>query len=50
MGGSTGSGNVIAVAEINVFADLEAALIVLDSKIPIWLVGLSVTTTVGADT
>jgi inosine-uridine nucleoside N-ribohydrolase len=49
MGGSTGVGNVTPVAEINVFADPEAAQIVLGSKLPIWIVGLSVTTTVGAN-
>lgn len=48
MGGTTGIGNVTAVAENNIFADPEAADIVFRSGIPIHMVGLNVTTTVGA--
>ena len=48
MGGSIGSGNVTPVAETNTYADPEAARVVLGSGVPLWLVGLTVTTTVGA--
>ena len=48
MGGSIGSGNVTPVAETNTYADPEAAQVVLRSGVPLWLVGLTVTTTVGA--
>ena len=48
MGGSIGSGNVTPVAEFNTFADPEASQVVLASGVPLWLVGLTVTTTVGA--
>ena len=48
MGGSIGSGNVTSVAETNTYADPEAARVVLRSGVPLWLVGLTVTTTVGA--
>ena len=48
MGGSIGSGNVTPVAETNTYADPEAARVVLRSGVPLWLVGLTVTTTVGA--
>ena len=48
MGGSTGSGNVTPAAEINIYADPEAARVVLGSRVPLWLAGLTVTTTVGA--
>jgi len=48
MGGTTGIGNVTPVAENNIFADPEAAAVVLASGIPIHIVGLNVTTTVGA--
>lgn len=48
MGGSIGSGNVTPVAETNIYADPEAARVVLRSGVPLWLVGLTVTTTVGA--
>jgi len=49
MGGTTGIGNVTPVAEFNVFCDPEAADIVLQSGVPIWLVGLDVTRRVGVD-
>ena len=48
MGGSIGSGNVTAVAETNTYADPEASRAVLASGVPLWLVGLTVTTKVGA--
>ena len=48
MGGSIGSGNMTPVAETNTYADPEAAQVVLGSGVPLWLVGLTVTTTVGA--
>ena len=48
MGGSIGSGNVTPVAEINTYADPEAAQVVLGSGVHLWLAGLTVTTTVGA--
>jgi purine nucleosidase/pyrimidine-specific ribonucleoside hydrolase len=43
MGGSTGAGNVAPYAEFNVFADPEAADIVLHSGIPVTMCGLNVT-------
>jgi inosine-uridine nucleoside N-ribohydrolase len=43
MGGSTGAGNTTAAAEFNIYADPEAAHIVLTSGIPIKMVGLNVT-------
>lgn len=49
MGGTTGAGNVTQVAEFNVYCDPEAASVVLDSGVPLWLVGLDVTRRVGAD-
>lgn len=48
MGGTIGGGNVTPVAEFNTFADPEAARLVLAGGVPLWLVGLTVTTTVGA--
>ena len=48
MGGTIGSGNVTPVAETNTYADPEAARVVLRSGVPLWLVGLTVTTAVGA--
>jgi inosine-uridine nucleoside N-ribohydrolase len=48
MGGTTAVGNVTPVAENNIFADPEAAAIVFDSGIPLYMAGLNVTTTVGA--
>lgn len=47
MGGTTGIGNVTEVAEFNIYADPEAADIVLRSGAPLWLVGLDVTRRVG---
>jgi inosine-uridine nucleoside N-ribohydrolase len=49
MGGSTDRGNVTAVAELNIYADAEAAALVMQSPLPKRMVGLNVTTTVGAD-
>jgi purine nucleosidase/pyrimidine-specific ribonucleoside hydrolase len=43
MGGSTGTGNVTPYAEFNVYADPEAADIVLHSGIPVTMCGLNVT-------
>jgi inosine-uridine nucleoside N-ribohydrolase len=43
MGGSTGAGNVTPAAEFNVYADPEAADIVLHSGIPVTMCGLNVT-------
>ncbi|HEY0453198.1 nucleoside hydrolase [Actinophytocola sp.] len=43
MGGSTGQGNVTPYAEFNVYADPEAADIVLHSGIPVTMCGLNVT-------
>ncbi|MGH3760743.1 nucleoside hydrolase [Actinophytocola sp.] len=43
MGGSTGNGNVTPYAEFNVYADPEAADIVLHSGIPVAMCGLDVT-------
>lgn len=48
MGGTTGIGNVTPVTENNIYADPEAAAVVFESGIPIHMVGLNVTTTVGA--
>ncbi len=48
MGGTTGIGNVTEIAEFNIYADPEAADIVLRSGAPLWLVGLDVTRRVGA--
>lgn len=44
MGGSIGSGNVTPAAEFNIWADPEAAAIVLHEAGPLTLVGLDVTT------
>ncbi|MEF2074387.1 nucleoside hydrolase [Consotaella aegiceratis] len=43
MGGSTGEGNVTAVAEFNIWADAEAARIVLRSGVRLAMFGLNVT-------
>ena len=43
MGGSAFSGNVTATAEFNIYVDPEAAKIVLDSGIPIKMLGLNTT-------
>jgi inosine-uridine nucleoside N-ribohydrolase len=49
MGGTTGVGNVTPVAEFNIYCDPEAAAIVLESGVKLWLVGLDVTRRVGVD-
>lgn len=49
MGGSTENGNVTPAAELNIYADPEAAKLVFESAIPLIMAGLNVTTTVGAD-
>lgn len=43
MGGSLGEGNTTASAEFNIWADPEAAEIVFQSGIPLWMTGLDVT-------
>jgi len=43
MGGSTGRGNTTPLAEFNVFADPEAAQLVLDSGVAVTMVGLNLT-------
>lgn len=43
MGGSCSSGNVTASAEFNIFADPEAAKTVINSNIPVTMIGLNVT-------
>ena len=43
MGGSTDGGNVTPAAEYNIYADPEAAAIVFESGIPIWMAGLNLT-------
>lgn len=43
MGGSLKGGNVTSVAEFNIYVDPEAANIVLESGIPLTMVGLDVT-------
>jgi len=43
MGGSTGRGNHTPTAEFNTFADPEALAVVLDSGLPIKMVGLNLT-------
>lgn len=46
MGGAIGSGNTGAVAEFNIQVDPEAAYIVLESQVPIYMVPLEVTHTI----
>jgi pyrimidine-specific ribonucleoside hydrolase len=43
MGGSTEGGNVTPAAEFNIYGDPEAAAVVFESGIPIWMVGLNLT-------
>lgn len=47
MGGATHGGNTTPSAEFNIWADPEAARIVLDSKLPIVMSGLNVTHSTG---
>lgn len=49
MGGSATVGNATAVAEFNVWHDPEAAAIVLDSNVPIYMYGLDVFNQVAID-
>lgn len=48
MGGSTDRGNTTPLAEFNVFDDPEAAQVVVESGIPITMVGLNLTHQAGA--
>ncbi|MDR7482427.1 MAG: nucleoside hydrolase [Armatimonadota bacterium] len=43
MGGSTEGGNVTPAAEYNIYADPEAAAVVFESGIPLWMAGLNLT-------
>lgn len=47
MGGTTGVGNTTPVAEFNILSDPEAAQIVMECGLPLWMVGLNVTRQVG---
>ena len=47
MGGSTSVGNVTPVAEFNIYSDPEAAHVVFNSGIPLYMCGLNVTRQVG---
>lgn len=43
MGGSTAGGNVTPAAEYNIYADPEAAAVVFESGVPLWMAGLNLT-------
>ena len=49
MGGSVGMGNWSPAAEFNIYADPEAAHIVFNSGVPIYMMGLDLTNTALAD-
>ena len=47
MGGSIGLGNMTPVAEFNIWSDPEAASVVCDGRLPLRMVGYSITRQIG---